>query len=128
MNKVILIGNITKDLELMTTGSGVDYCRFGIAVQDKYKDEKDNYTTTFLSCVAWKSTAENIVKYFQKGRKIAIVGHIQNRQYEYEGQKRYATDIVVDEFYFVDGKREGNSQKEEDLPLADEIDSGDLPF
>lgn len=129
MNKVILIGNITKDLELITTTNGVDYCRFGLAVQDKFKDADGNYITTFLSCVAWKNTAENIVNYFKKGSKIAVVGHIQNRQYEHEGQKRYATDIVVDEFYFVESKRkEEQAQQGEGLPYADEIDSDDLPF
>lgn len=98
MNKVILIGNLTKDVELnFTAGSGTAVARFTVAVARMKKGESD-----FPSCIAFGKTAETIAQYFFKGSKIAIEGHIQTGSYDAkDGTKRYTTDVIVDRFEFV---------------------------
>ncbi|MBQ7274581.1 MAG: single-stranded DNA-binding protein [Clostridiales bacterium] len=103
MNKVILIGRLTKDPEVKNTASQVTVCRFTIAVDRKFKDQNGQRQADFISCVAWRQTANFISSYFHKGSKIAVVGSIQTRTYDDQsGQKRYVTDVVVDEAEFVD--------------------------
>ena len=115
MNKVILMGRLTKDVDIRTSGEMV-IGKFSIAVDRKFKKENEP-TADFLNCVAFQSTAENISKFFSKGSKIAIVGHIQTGSYtNREGQKVYTTDIIVDEFFFVESR---NSQSQE-KPQANE--------
>ena len=77
MNKVILIGNLTHDLELSELNNGTKMCRFTLAVNRDYKNASGQYDTDFLNCQAWRSTAENLVKYMSKGRKIAVTGSIE---------------------------------------------------
>jgi len=104
MNRVVLIGNLTKDPELnFTAGSGTAVARFTVAVARMKKGESD-----FLSCIAFGKTAETIAQYFFKGSKIAIEGHIQTGSYDAkDGTKRYTTDVIVDRFEFV-----GNSKND----------------
>ena len=103
MNKVILIGRLTKDPEVKNTASQVTVCRFTLAVDRKFKDQNGQRQADFISCVAWRQTANFISSYFHKGSRIAVVGSIQTRSYEDQsGQKRYVTDVVVDEAEFVD--------------------------
>ena len=111
MNKVILIGRLTKDPEVKNTASQVTVCRFTIAVDRKFKDQNGQRQADFISCVAWRQTANFISSYFHKGSKIAVVGSIQTRTYDDQsGQKRYVTDVVVDEAEFVDSANSnGNS-------------------
>lgn len=98
MNKVILIGNLTKDPELnFAAGSGTAVARFTVAVARTKKGESD-----FINCIAFGKTAETIAQYFFKGSKIAIEGHIQTGSYDAkDGTKRYTTDVIVDRFEFV---------------------------
>ena len=105
-NKVILIGNLTSDLELKQTQNGISVTSFSIAVgRRKVKDQEPQ--TDFINCVAWRSTAEFICKYFQKGKSILIVGSLQTRTWEDQnGQKRYVTEVVADEAQFVEKKSE----------------------
>lgn len=106
MNTVSLIGNITKDLELKTTQSGLSVTSFSIGVR------RDKENTDFIDCVAWRQTAENICKYFNKGDKIAITGRLQTRQYEdRNGNKRKAVEVVVNAFDFCNGKSNGEPAK-----------------
>lgn len=130
MNKVILVGNLTKDPELTTTQSGINVARFTIAVQRKFKNANDEYESDFISCVAWRSSAEFIYKYFKKGNKIGIVGNIQTRSYDAEdGTKRYVTEVVVEECEFVQSKKgDGNNQAEDTKPELEPIDDDGLPF
>ena len=130
MNKVILVGNLTKDPELITTSNGVDVSRFTIAVQRKFKNANDEYESDFINCVAWRSSAEFIHKYFKKGNKIGIVGNIQTRSYDAEdGTKRYVTEVVVEECEFVQSKKgDGNNQAEDTKPELEPIDDDGLPF
>lgn len=103
MNKVILGGRLTKDPELKTTAQGTSVAVFSIAVNRQ--GGGDN--TDFFNVTAWRGTAEFITKFFRKGSSICLVGKIQNREWvDQNGQKRYATDIVADEAYFVDSKNE----------------------
>jgi single-strand DNA-binding protein len=110
-NQVILGGRISSDVEVKQTPNGVSVCSFSIAVNRK--PSKDGQThADFFNCTAWRNTAEFIGKYFNKGSSICVVGSIQNRSWtDNNGQKRYATDIIVDEASFVDSKNnaEGNS-------------------
>lgn len=117
INKVILGGRLTNDPELRQTTSGIPVLSFTIAVNRKYQsrtaDENGQpmqaqQQADFINCVAWRQTAEFISRYFRKGSSICVTGSIQVRTYnDQQGQKRYATDVVVDEAYFVDAKGEG---------------------
>lgn len=102
INKVILGGRLTADIELKATPSGVAVCQFSIATNRRGKDAQ----TDFINCVAWRQTAEFISKYFRKGSSICIVGNIQTRTWDDKngGGKRYATEVIADEAYFVDSK------------------------
>lgn len=106
LNKSILCGRLTADVELKQTQSGVSVCAFTLAVnRSRIKDKPQQ--TDFINCVAWRQTAEFISKYFGKGSSLCIVGSIQTRSWEdQQGQKRYATEVVVDEASFVDSKNE----------------------
>ena len=105
-NKVILIGNISTDVELKQTPSGVAVTNFNIAVSRPFKKDAEP-KTDFFSVVAWRNTAEFIAKYFQKGKSILVEGSLQTRSWEDgNGQKRYATDVVADAVYFVSNKSE----------------------
>lgn len=102
-NKVILGGRLTDSPELKTTGTGVTVTSFTIAVNRKYGEQQ----TDFINCQAWRQTAEFICRYFRKGSSISVVGSIQTRKWQdSNGQNRTATDVVVDEAYFVDGKND----------------------
>lgn len=103
MNKVILGGRIVKDPELKTTAQGTSVAVFSIAVNRQGAGDH----TDFFNVTAWRGTAEFITKFFRKGSSICLVGKIQNREWvDQNGQKRYATDIVADEAFFVDAKSE----------------------
>ena len=105
MNKVILIGNLTKEPEAKNTQSGVSVCTFTVAVRRRFKDADGEYQSDFINCVAWRQTANFISSYFHKGSKIAITGNIQTRSYDdSNGQKKYVTEVIVDEAEFVESK------------------------
>lgn len=105
MNKAILIGRLTKDPEHRTTPNGVSVATFTVAVNRRYKDEAGKYQADFINCIAWRSTADFVSKYFQKGYGIGIVGSIQTRSYEDKnGNRRYVTEIVAEEVEFAGSK------------------------
>ena len=106
LNKVILGGRLTADVELKQTPSGVPVCSFSLAVNRKYQAEGQQQTD-FINCQAWRNTAEFISKYFRKGSSLCVVGNIQTRTWtDQQGQKRFATEVIVDEALFVDSKNE----------------------
>ena len=127
MNKVALMGRITKELELKTTQSGVSVLSFTIAVDRKFKDANGNKVTDFINIVAWRNKAEFIAKHFGKGRMICIVGELQNRQYEVDGQKRTVTEVLAEEIHFTGEKKEEAVSTLPDYgqPMPDD---SDLPF
>ena len=118
-NKAILGGRLTGDPELKQTPNGIPVCSFSLAVNRKFqKDEQQQ--TDFINCVAWRSTAEFIAKFFKKGSSLCIVGNIQTRSWtDNNGQKRYATEVIVDEAMFVDSKSDsGQAQPGGYIPDA----------
>lgn len=129
MNKVILIGNLTRDPELTTTTSGVEICRFSMAVQRRFKNAEGEYEADFLNCVAWRKTAEFVHQYFAKGKKIAVVGNLQSRSYEaQDGTKRYVTEVVADEVEFVERKGDSTGGTQKTVEKLEPIEDDTLPF
>lgn len=107
LNKSIIGGRLTADPELKQTASGLSACTFAVAVNRKYKSEDGEQKADFINCQAWRQTAEFVCKYFRKGSSICVSGSIQTRSWtDNDGVKRYATEIVADEVYFVDGKND----------------------
>lgn len=102
MNKVFLIGNLTREPELTETNSGIKVCRFGLAVSRKYENSDGERQTDFFNCVAWRNLAETIARYTHKGNKVAVSGSIELRNYEdSQGVKRTAVDIVASDIEFL---------------------------
>lgn len=114
MNNICIIGNITKDIELKETESGVKYTRFSIAVNRKFKNENGDYDTDFFNIVAWRGTAEFISNYFGKGKRIAISGRLQTNKYtDKDGNERIGTEIVANDAQIIEKKpSEDNSTPE----------------
>lgn len=102
MNKVILIGNLTRDPETGETNNGVAYGKFSIAVNRPYANGDGERQTDFFNITVWRGQAENCGKYLRKGSKVAVVGSLQNRSYEdRDGNKRNVTDIIANEVEFL---------------------------
>jgi len=150
MNVVNIIGNLTKDVELKFTTSGVEVCTFTLGVRRNYTNKEGKYDSDFPNFIAYKKTAEIISKYAKKGSKLAVEGRIQTRSYEKDGKKVYVTEIVVENVTLLDSKKESTTnlpeppkQEEEKLDpyqaFGDSIevteeqqelpfDENDLPF
>ena len=138
MNRVFLIGNLTKDPEVTTTTNDVVNCKFSVAVTRRYNSAGGGKDTDFFTIVCWRGLAENCGKYLRKGSKVGICGSIQNKNYETsDGVKRYSTEIVADEVQFLSSRNETDevnelpevsvpksAKKVELKPIEDE----DLPF
>ena len=114
VNKVILIGNIAADPEVRTTPQGATVANLRLAVSETWKDQQGqrNEKTEWVNLVLWRQQAEIAQKYLRKGSKIYVEGKLQTRSWDdkQSGQKRYATDVVVDTFTMLDGKPEGGAQ------------------
>ena len=136
MNKVILIGRLTKDVDMRYTQNGMAVARYSLAVDRKGKDKG----TDFIGCIAFDKGAEFAEKYLKKGTKIAIVGHISTGSYtDKDGRKVYTTDIVVDEHEFVESKKQEpandngsfqdmDTMNEGFMAIPDNVDEAGLPF
>ena len=110
MNKVFLIGNLTRDPELTETPSGVPVCRFTIAVNRNYASQDGERQTDFFNITAWRAMGETIARYTKKGNKVSIVGSIQIRNYEdNQGVKRTAVDVIAQDVEFLTPKAGGDS-------------------
>ena len=135
MNKVFLIGNLTRDPELTETRGGVSVCNFSIAVKRSYTNGEGERETDFFNCTAWRGLADNIARYTSKGKKVAVSGSIQIRNYEdNQGVKRTAVDIIVQDCEFLtpqskddvyDNAPEAPAKKKPTLQSFD--DDGDIP-
>ena len=126
MNKVILMGRLTRDPELSQTPTGTEMARFSIAVNRRFAKEGQQQAD-FINCTAWRQQAEFICKHFKQGSMIAVTGSIQTRSWNgQDGKKCYATDIVVDEVYFTGSKAEsgisGKSAPAESANMNDDPD------
>ncbi len=121
MNKAIITGNLTEDIELKETTTGKKVCTFTVAVNRRYADANGNGQADFMRVVCWRELAEVCSKYLCKGRKVLVTGQIQNRQYEaQDGTKRTVTEIVADEVEFLSAKKDGSSS----VGSADTFPSG----
>lgn len=111
MNQVQLVGNLTRDPEGGTTQSGIAYCRFTVACQRRFTNAQGVREADFISCLAWRQTAEFIQRYFSKGSRIGLVGSIQTGSYTaQDGSKRYTTEVLVDNVEFVGSRQDGGGQ------------------
>lgn len=135
MNKVYLIGNLTRDPELTTTNGGVSVCRFAIAVTRRFSNADGERETDFFNITAWRGTAENCAKFLKKGNKVAISGSIQIRNFErQDGTRGLSVDITADDVEFLTSRNDSNgdngttatpsAQVSELQPVSDD----DLPF
>lgn len=126
MNKVVLVGRLTKDPDLRQTQSGVSFARFNVAVDRRTKND-EGPTADFPSVVAWGKTADFIDKYFRKGMRIGIVGRIQTGSYEKDGQTHYTTDVVAETAEFVESKKQDADNSNSAKPKVDEDGFMDIP-
>ena len=108
LNKVMLGGRLTADPELKQTQNGIQVASFTIAVNRRFRsNDNQQPSTDFFNVTAWRAQAEHVARYYRKGSSICVIGTIQNRTWtDPQGQKRYATDIVAEETYFVDSRAE----------------------
>ena len=122
MNKIILIGNLTRDPELTETAQGKKLCRFTIAVGRTFDKEK----TDFFSCTAWEQKAEVIAKYVRKGNKLCVIGRLEINETEKDGVKTRHHNIIVEEIEFLTPKSETDQNRTE--PNLTPADDNNLPF
>ena len=126
LNKVVLIGRLTKDPDLRYTQSGIATTRFTLAVQRNFKNQAGDYEADFIPIVTWRNQAENCAKYLAKGRLVAVVGRIQTGHYEKDRQRVYTTDVVADEVRFLEFKKE---QEDTNIPGFNPVSTDEeLPF
>ena len=139
LNKIFIMGRLTRDPELRTTNSGTSVASFSLAVDRNYKGADGEKETDLIDCVAWRQTGEFAAKYFTKGRMAVVEGRLQIRPWtDKEGNNRRSAEVIVDNMYFGDSKRDGDTGgarpasgpvnvSANDWQEVDE-DEGDLPF
>ena len=134
MNKCCIVGRLVKDPEVKLTSNQTKFCSFTLAVDRRFKDANGQRQADFISCVAWKQTAEFIQKYFRKGNRIGIAGSIQTRSYEDQnGQKHFITEVLAEEAEFVESQ-EKPQQAEQPQEVVQQVQGepegiqGELPF
>ena len=149
LNKIIIMGRLTRDPELRRTGNGTAVTSFSLAVDRDFKDRNTGERTTdFIDCVAWRQTGEFVSRYFSKGRMAVAEGRLQLRDWvDRDGNKRRSAEVVVEQMYFGDSRSEGGQKSGQPVPKeagyqaaylstgreADEFrelqdDDGELPF
>ena len=124
MNKTILMGRLTKDPDIRyTQTNNTMVAQFTLAVNRRFVKPGEERQADFINIVAWSKTAEFVSKYFKKGQQVGVIGRIQTRNYEKEdGTKVYVTEVVAEEVYFADSKKEEHGEAYEgDLPDADDV-------
>lgn len=110
LNRIVLMGRLTRDPELRRTGSGTAVSSFSIAVDRDFKGQSGEKETDFIDIVAWRNTAEFVSKYFTKGRMAVVEGRLQIRYWkDKEGNNRRSAEVVADNVYFGDSKRDGDA-------------------
>lgn len=132
MNRVVLLGRLTRDPEQRQTQTGVEVSTFTLAVNRQFKNKDGDYQADFIRCTAFRKTAELIGKYLSKGSQCAVDGRIQTRTYEKDGQRHYVTEIVAENVQFI-GKGKTSNQGDTSENRAGQIDpydinDDDLPF
>ena len=126
MNKVFMIGNLSKDVDLRTTQSGKAVATLTIAVNRRFKGQDGEKVTDFFTVVAWNQLGEMCGKYLAKGKKVAVSGELQTRSYgAKDGSKRYVTEIIADEVEFLSPREKPESVEPEGFV---DIEDDQLPF
>lgn len=130
MNKVILLGRLTRDPETRyTQTTNTQVTSFTLAVNRRFVKQGEERQVDFISCVSWNKTAEFVSKYFKKGQQVGVIGRIQTRNYDDEqGIKHYVTEVIAEEVYFAGDKKEATQN---DIQTTDDFEitnSDDLPF
>lgn len=132
LNKIILMGRLTRDPELRRTQSGTAVASFTLAVDRDYKPQEGERETDFIDIVAWRGTGEFVSKYFSKGRMAVVEGRLQVRDWtDKDGNKRRSTEVVADNVYFGDSKRPESGTPAEpsgELQELPDEEKGELPF
>lgn len=135
INKVVIIGNLTRDPEIRQTANGISACRFTLAVNRRYANQQGVREADFINVVAWRGLAETCARFLGQGSKCAVVGTIQTRSYDaQDGSKRYVTEVVADEVEFltVKASAEKGAGNAPEMPEAmggyTEVDDDELPF
>ena len=132
LNKIILMGRLTRDPELRRTQSGTAVASFTLAVDRDYKPQDGERETDFIDVVAWRGTGEFVSKYFTKGRMAVVEGRLQVRDWtDKDGNKRRSTEVVADNVYFGDSKRSESGTPAEpsgELQELPDEEKGELPF
>lgn len=135
LNRIVIMGRLTRDPEFRHTNSGTAVASFTLAVDRDFADKATGQRECdFIDCVSWKGTAEFVSRYFTKGRMAVVEGRLQIREWtDKNGNKRQSAEIVADHVYFVDSKRDGGGQaapaSTEPTPMTElPEDDGELPF
>ena len=134
LNRIVLMGHLTRDPELRRTQSGTEVTSFSLAVERDFKSQSGEKETDFIEVVAWKGTAEIVSKYFSKGRMAVVSGRLQIRDWtDKDGNKRRSAEVLADSVYFGDSKKDSGSQAKAPVDVsADDFseveDDGQLPF
>jgi single-strand DNA-binding protein len=126
MNKVILMGRLTQDPEVRYTNTNNTLvASFSIAINRRFAKQGEEKQADYINIVAWDKTGEFCSKYFKKGQQVAVIGRIQTRNYDdKDGKKVYVTEVVAEEVYFADSKKEAEEGQAPFTPVTDD----DLPF
>ena len=112
INDVVLIGRLTRDPDLRTTGSGISVATFTLAVDRQYTNSQGERGADFINCVIWRKAAENFVNFTSKGSLVGIQGRLQSRSYDNkDGQRVYVTEVVVDNFSFLESRRDRENRQ-----------------
>lgn len=136
LNRIIIMGRMTRDPELRRTQSGNAVTSFSLAVERDIKNQNGEKETDFIDVVAWKNTAEFVSRYFSKGRMVVVEGRLQMRDWkDQNGNNRRTAEVVADSVYFGDSKREESYAERNEAPAVDssaqiteEQEDGELPF
>lgn len=129
MNKFICIGNLTKDVDLAETPSGVAVAKFTVAVNRRFSAADGEKVADFFNIVVWRGLADNCAKYLKKGSKVAITGELQTRSYEdKEGIKRYVTEVQADEVEFLSAKTNQEEKPNITMEEVTQEEADGLPF
>lgn len=130
INNVVLIGRLTRDVELHRTSQDQVVGQFTLAVNRNYKNQDGGYDADFINCVIWRKLAENFANWIKKGNLVAITGHIQTRNYEnQQGQRVYVTEVVIDSFRSLE-KRDNSANRnsmDEQMPPSFESSQMNIP-
>ena len=129
LNQIVIMGRLGKDPELRRTQSGVAVATFNVAVDRDFKDKATGQRATdWITCVAWRSTAEFVEKYFAKGSQVLVAGRLQMRDWtDKDGNKRISAEVQAENVYFAGAKTEGGQRELPEFEVMDDDDT-DTPF